>query len=141
MDAAHARTTLLAQHDVIRHDMTSCLAIASRLRAGEAAEAELELALDRLRGDVAEHNKTESQMIRPLLEDGAEWGGQLLDRMLEEHFGEHAAMWRVMSAPAAVVAEHLLELAEELDAHMAAEERTFLAPHVLRADVIERHRR
>jgi hypothetical protein len=33
------------------------------------------------------------------------------------------------------------DLVDELDAHMAAEERTFLSPRVLRADVIDRHRR
>jgi hypothetical protein len=141
MDAAHARTTLLAQHEAIRLDLNACAGIARRLRAGEASEAELELALDRLRGDVADHNQTESLLIRPLLDHGDDWGEQLIDRMLEEHFAEHAAMWRVMSEPAAIVAAHLEELAEDLDAHMAAEERTFLAPNVLRADVIERHRR
>ena len=48
---------------------------------------------------------------------------------------EHVAMWTVMNQPAIVIA--LDALAEELDSHMAVEERTFLA--VLRPEVISKH--
>jgi hypothetical protein len=56
--------------------------------------------------------------------------------MLEEHVAEHAAFWELLSGTQAEVAERIGELAEELDAHMAAEERTFLSPVTLRDDVI-----
>jgi hemerythrin len=60
--------------------------------------------------------------------------------MIVEHLGEHDAMWSLLTGTIDEVSPRIAELVEELDAHMAAEERTFLAPHVLRADVIERHR-
>jgi hypothetical protein len=46
-------------------------------------------------------------------------------------------MWSVMNQPAMRIAHQLDDLADELDAHMAAEERTFLA--VLRPDVLDHH--
>jgi len=115
------------------------LEIAKRLRTDDADEAELELALERMRADVYQHNLSETELIRPLLVQGQRWGELLIGRMLEEHLAEHVAMWAVMEQPARVVAFELEELAEDLDAHMAAEERTFLARDVLREDVISRH--
>jgi hypothetical protein len=46
-------------------------------------------------------------------------------------------MWNVMNRPAMQIAHVVDDLAEELDAHMTAEERTFLA--VLRVDVLGHH--
>jgi hypothetical protein len=60
--------------------------------------------------------------------------------MLEEHVAEHAAFWDLLAGPASEVAARMDELLEELDAHMAAEERTFLSPLVLDAAVIARRR-
>jgi len=139
MDAHHARTLLITQHDAIRTSLGTCLEIAKRLRTDDADEAELELALERMRADVYQHNLSETELIRPLLVQGQRWGELLIGRMLEEHLAEHVAMWAVMEQPARVVAFELEELAEDLDAHMAAEERTFLARDVLREDVISRH--
>src|SRR3569623_2185505 len=48
-------------------------------------------------------------------------------------------MWTVLNQAAIVVALELDSLAEDLDAHMAAEERTFIA--VLRPEVISNHRK
>lgn len=62
----------------------------------------------------------------------------MAERMLEEHAAEHAAFWQRIEAPRQVVAANMDELSEELDAHMAAEERTFLSPLILRADEVER---
>ncbi|MEO8551964.1 MAG: hypothetical protein ABI678_18435 [Kofleriaceae bacterium] len=138
MDAPHARKLLLAQHAAIRTQLDHCRGIAQRVRHGETAEAELEAALERLRDAFSTHNLSESSLIRPLLIGAASWGDQLLERMIDEHLAEHIAMWEAMGRPALVLATQLDELAEELDAHMSAEERTFLA--VLDPGVIERHR-
>lgn len=141
MDANHARTLLMTQHQAIRTSLATCLEIAKRLRTDDADEAELELALERMRSDVYQHNLSESALIRPLLSQSKDWGDLLVGRMIEEHLAEHVAMWTVLEQPARVVAFELEELAEDLDAHMAAEERTFLASHVLRDDVISQHRK
>jgi len=139
MDANHARSLLITQHQAIRTRLATCLEIAKRLRTDDADETELELELERMRAAVYEHNLSETELIRPLLAHAQRWGDQLIGRMIEEHLGEHVAMWTVLEQPARTVAFELEELADDLDAHMAAEERTFLAPNVLREDVISQH--
>lgn len=134
MDASTARKRLLAQHDALRERLAECVAVANRFRTGEGNEIELEEALERMRTDLYQHNLSETQLLRPLLSQTRRWGERLLEGMIEEHVAEHVAMWNVMNQPAAVIAHELDDLADELDAHMVAEERTFLA--VLRADVL-----
>ena len=137
MNANDARKLLIGQHDAIRTSLAECLGIAQRVRANEPSETELELALERMRNQIYEHNLSETELIRPLLARTHQWGDRLIDRMIEEHLAEHVAMWSVLNQPAVVVAFELAGLAEELDAHMAAEERTFIA--VLRPDVLSHH--
>jgi iron-sulfur cluster repair protein YtfE (RIC family) len=139
MDANTARNLLVSQHQAIRESLADCLGIAKRVRANEASELELEFALEVMRAKVYEHNLTESELIRPLLASTQQWGDRLIDRMIDEHLAEHVAMWTVLNQPAIVVAVELDGLAEDLDAHMAAEERTFIA--VLRPDVLSNHRK
>jgi hypothetical protein len=139
MDANTARNLLVSQHQAIRASLAECLGIAKRLRSNDATALELEFALEVMRAKVYEHNLTESELIRPLLASTQKWGELLIDRMIEEHLAEHVAMWTVLNQPAVVVALELEDLAEDLDAHMAAEERTFIA--VLRPDVLSNHRK
>ena len=141
MDADSARTRLLAQHAEIRAHLNGCGALARRMLAGELVHMELDVALTRLRRVFMEHNTTETDLVAPLLQSSHTWGGQLLDRMLEEHLGEHVAFWEMLAGSVVEVARRMDDLIDELDAHMAAEERTFLSPLVLHEDVIERHRR
>ena len=136
MNAIDARTSLLAQHERIRHLVETCTRLADQQRAGEPVTNELDEALARLRDEFADHNQAETAIIAKLLDGPAVWGSLLIDRMLEEHVAEHAAFWALLSGTQAEVAERIHELAEELDAHMAAEERTFLSPQTLRDDVI-----
>lgn len=136
MNATNARIRLLAQHDRLREQLQICTDLARLLRSGEDVTAELDLALDRLRADFAEHNEAETVTIRQLLRRATTWGALLIERMLEEHVGEHAAFWSLLSGTRGEVVERIDDLAEELDAHMAAEERTFLSPATLRDDVI-----
>jgi iron-sulfur cluster repair protein YtfE (RIC family) len=142
MDRNAVRNTLLAQHERIREDVAACRRLSERFRAGEPVAAELDLALAQLRSDFDEHNRTETSLLLPLLLHASQGRGtrgtQLAERMLEEHAAEHATFWRRIEAPRHDIAVNMDELFEELDAHMAAEERTFLSPLILRADQIGR---
>ncbi len=141
MTANEARTTLLAQHEQLRLLLDTCTRLARQQRAGEPVTAELDEALAELRDKFADHNQMETAVIADLLQGPAPWSSLLIDRMLEEHVAEHAAFWELLSGTQAEVAERIGELADELDAHMAAEERTFLSPMTLRDDVIHRRTR
>jgi iron-sulfur cluster repair protein YtfE (RIC family) len=142
MDRNTVRNTLLAQHERIREDVAACRRLSERFRAGEPVAAELDLALAQLRSDFDEHNRTETSLLLPLLLHASQGHGtrgtQLAERMLEEHAAEHTAFWQRIEAPRHEIAANMDELIEELDAHMAAEERTFLSPLILRADEIGR---
>jgi hypothetical protein len=141
MKATEARTTLLAQHEQLRLLLETCIRLAQQQRAGESVTAELDQALAALRDEFADHNQMETAVIGELLHGPAPWGAQMVDRMLEEHLAEHAAFWELLSGTRDEVAERIGDLAEQLDAHMAAEERTFLSPMTLREDVIRRRTR
>jgi len=141
MNATEARTTLLAQHEELRFLLDTCVRLAQDQYPGEPVTAELDQALAELRDQFAAHNQIESAAIVDLLQGPAAWGSLLIDRMLEEHVAEHATFWELLSGTQAEVAERVGELAETLDAHMAAEERTFLSPLTLREDVIRRRTR
>lgn len=136
MDADIARKTLMAQHGQIRDDLNRCCVLAQRLRSGEPVVFELDLALTMLRNDVTQHNATEGEVIGPLLRGLPGWGDLLIDRMLEEHLAEHAVFWEMLSGTVDEVAARIVDLTDDLEAHMAAEERTFLSPLVLCDDVI-----
>lgn len=116
--------------------LATCIALALQHRPGEHASNTLELALDALRTEFGVHNQTETALIRDLMSGPGPWGTLLVDRMLEEHVAEHAAFWEALSGNIDDVTSRIMALADELDAHMAAEERTFLAPMTLRDDVI-----
>jgi iron-sulfur cluster repair protein YtfE (RIC family) len=136
MNALEARITLLAQHERIRGLLALCSRLAGQHDAGEPVASELDEALAQLRDEVAAHNHAETEIIAELLQGPGPWSARLVDRMLEEHLAEHAAFWELLCGTQAEVADRIVELAEDLDAHMAAEERTFLAPTTLRDDVI-----
>jgi iron-sulfur cluster repair protein YtfE (RIC family) len=142
MDRNAVRNKLLAQHERIRQDVAACRVLAERLRTGESVQAEFDLALGQLRADFDAHNRTETGLLLPLLlraSQGHDTRGTLLaERMLEEHAAEHAAFWERLDGPRLQIAANLNELIEELDAHMAAEERTFLSPLILRDDELGR---
>lgn len=137
MTAETKRQMLLAQHERLRGQIQTCTRLAKlyRLEQPEIG-AELDLALEALRSEFAAHNDTETAVIRELLHGPSTWSTLLIDRMFEEHVAEHAAFWELLSGTRAEVAARIDDLADELDAHMAAEERTFLAPVTLRDDVI-----
>ena len=136
MNATETRSKLLAQHEQLRSHLEVCTRLATLFRAGSPVDLALDIALTQLRKDFTEHNETESAAVAQLLHGPSAWGSLLVDRMLEEHHAEHAVFWELLSGPLGEVATRIDDLAEQLDAHMAAEERTFLAPITLRDDVI-----
>jgi iron-sulfur cluster repair protein YtfE (RIC family) len=142
MDRGTIRNILLAQHQRIRDDIAACRQLSTRFIAGESIAAELDAALAQLRSNFAEHNRTETDLLLPLLLQASHGRGtrgtRMAERMLEEHAAEHAAFWERIGGPRREVAENLPDLSEELEAHMAAEERTFLSQVILRADEIDR---
>lgn len=136
MTPEQIRSRLLAQHEQIRGHLDACVRLARELRAGVAVGSELDLILSLLRSEFQEHNTVESTAIGKLLHGPSAWSSLMVDRMLEEHLAEHAAFWELLCGTRAEVAGRIEELAEELEAHMVAEERTFLSSATLREDVI-----
>jgi len=137
MNANEARAMLLAQHTRIRVQLDVCIGLARMYRSDPTVESQLDSELWQLREDLDQHNQLETTIIGELLHGPAAWGALLIDRMLEEHIAEHAAFWDYLKGTRAEVADQISDLAEELDAHMAAEERTFLSPVTLRDEVIQ----
>lgn len=136
MTAELTRQLLLAQHERLREHIRTCSRLAERYRVGDGAGRELDAALDALREEFALHNEAETTAIRDLLHGPAAWGSLLIDRMFEEHLAEHEVFWELLSRSRDEIVARIDEVADELDAHMAAEEMTFLAPATLRDDVI-----
>ena len=139
MEADRARYQLLEQHTRIRDHLERCVRLSHRLVDGEGVHGKLEDELVKLRTEFTQHNAAEAEVVRAFLARSAKWGALLVDRMMEEHAAEHAAVWEWLSGPVESVAERIDDLAEELEAHMAAEERTFLSPSVLHEPAIARH--
>lgn len=137
MSAENTRRLLLAQHEHLREHVQNCTRLATLYLVDGTVAPELDHALEVLREEFAVHNEAETAVIRRLLHGPSTWSVSLIDRMLEEHVAEHAAFWELLSGTRTEVAARIEDLADELDAHMAAEERTFLAPITLRDDVIQ----
>ena len=138
MSTEHARLQLLRQHARIRTLVERCVRLSKLAGFDELAGVELDATLTALRDDLSAHNQAETAIIGELLRGPTSWNKQLLDRMFEEHVAEHAAFWELLSGSRAEITARIDELADELDAHMAAEERTFLAPATLRGGVTAR---
>jgi ribosomal 50S subunit-associated protein YjgA (DUF615 family) len=136
MKPSEARTQLLRQHDWLREIMAAVVALGERLLQGEAITDDLLHALTELREALAEHNRDEQAMLENELRDADAWGPVRVARMLEEHRAEHEAMRELLAGTESEVAHRLADFSEQFEAHMAAEERTFLSSAVLRDDII-----
>lgn len=132
MQPHEARAQLLREHDALRFLVSDALAVAAALRRGEAVADDLRRALDALLEAFVAHNQSEEAVLEPILREHPAVGAARVARMFEEHVAEHAAFRATIAGDVLEVATRLDELAEDLDAHMAAEERTFLSPGVLR---------
>jgi iron-sulfur cluster repair protein YtfE (RIC family) len=137
MMPSETRNLLLQQHARLRELFGIAEAAADRLLAHTTGAAELHDALVELRRALAAHTAAEEAVLEPLLRTADAWGPLRVDRMLEEHEAEHAALNAALEGEDHIVARRIAELAETLDAHMLAEERTILNPTVLRDDLVE----
>lgn len=134
--ASEAREALLAQHDRLRRVFDDARRLAARvLDTGSPAE-ELRDRLHLIRGLLGEHNEHEAQLLRPILAQDFAWGQARIDRMVEEHLAEHAEILAALTGPDREVAARVDDVVELLEAHMEAEERTFLSRGVLRDDIV-----
>ncbi len=110
--------------------------LAARFRHGEPVGLELEMSIVELRHAFADHNLCEEMLIEPLLRRTSDtWGAARVARMFEEHVAEHLEFRVALTLSAHEIAPRMDQLVEDIDAHMAAEERTFLSPGVLRDSV------
>ena len=138
IDVQELGALMLEQHAGLRLRVGRCAELSARLLLGEPVGAELAGELGRLREQFRDHVEAEERLLEPVLASSDAWGPLRVDRMLEEHEAEHAAFRERLEGDTRTVAAHFAEFAEELDAHIAAEERTFLAPKVL-ADAAAAH--
>ena len=141
MTPGEARLRCLAQHEWLRANLMQTGSLARRYLAGEPVAHELDVNLRRLREAYVAHNAFELSVLEPLIRDADAWGPARVARMLEEHGAEHQALEELLSGSTTEVALRFDDFAELVDAHMAAEERTFLSAQVLRDDPIRDGRR
>jgi len=127
---------LLAQHENLRELLRDSLQLAEAMGEGTVAPERLASRLDELRGAFAEHNSLEASLLEPLISSGDAWAPARLARMIEEHGAEHLAFTAFFAQSLAGMAHGLVDFAEDVEAHMAAEERTFLSPSVLRDSLV-----
>lgn len=133
VEPTEVRTRLLEQHEGLRRMLREAIGVALRLLAGEAVSRDLERRLRELRSAYAAHNHYEETVLEPLLIRDAGVGPARIARMLEEHVAEHRELEAFLTRPAAEIAPDLVDFVEQLEAHMQAEERTFLSPRALSA--------
>ena len=130
-DVGEIGALLLEQHAGLRARTARCLELSQQLLAGEPVAFVLADEVARLRRQFKEHNEAEERLLERALASSDAWGPRRVDRMFEEHHAEHRAFWEQLEGTTATIAARFAEFAEELEAHMAAEERTFLSPRVL----------
>lgn len=130
---SRALAELAAQHDVLRGMMDRCEELADELDAGRMGPMQLTREVARLRLAFDAHNRFEEQLLRPVLLGTDAFGEVRVERMFEEHVGEHRAMRTQLGSNETV---DLRAVIADLRAHLAAEERYFLSARVLRDDLV-----
>ncbi|HWU91568.1 MAG TPA: hemerythrin domain-containing protein [Kofleriaceae bacterium] len=130
---ARALVELAAQHDTLRGLMDRCEEIADAVDAGDAGPMQLTREVARLRIAFDVHNRFEEELLRPVLLAGDAFGEVRIDRMVEDHVGEHHAMRTRLGSSATA---ELRAVIESLRAHLDSEERYFLTAKVLRDDIV-----
>jgi hypothetical protein len=136
MEPSKARKQLLAEHEELRSLLKRAEAIAGDILRGTGTPTSLHDVLQLCRNRFAAHNASEEELLGPILMHDFAWGQARIDRMFEEHRAEHAEMHAALTGPDLRVAPRIPELREMIEAHMAAEERTFLSRGVLRDDLV-----
>jgi iron-sulfur cluster repair protein YtfE (RIC family) len=130
---SRARAELMSQHDALRAMMDRCEELADELDTGRGSPIALTREVGRLRLAFEDHNRFEEQLLRPVLLGADAFAEVRIDRMIEDHVGEHRAM---RSQLASTETTALRDTIETLRAHLEAEERYLLSSRVLRDDTI-----
>lgn len=130
---SRALAELKAQHDALRVMMDRCEDLADELDDGRGSPEALTHEVARLRIAFEAHNKFEEQLLRPVLLGADAFAEVRIDRMIEDHVGEHRAMRTQLNT---TETSALRDAVEMLRAHLDAEERYLLSARVLRDDLI-----
>ncbi len=126
-------TELMKQHDALRAIMDHCEQLADELDAGRGDPSQLTREVAKLRLAFDAHNKFEEQLLRPVLREMDAFGDVRIDRMIEDHVGEHRAVREQLGdGPTAMLRSAI----DTLRVHLQAEERYFLSSKVLRDDLV-----
>ncbi len=128
-----ALAELKAQHDALRGMMDRCEELAGELDAGRMGPLQLTREVARLRLAFDAHNTFEEQLLRPVLIEGDAFAAVRIDRMIEDHVGEHRTMRARLTS---TETSELRDVVETLRAHLDAEERYLLTAKVLRDDLV-----
>ena len=128
-----ALAELKAQHDALRGMMERCEELADELDAGRSGPTQLMREVSRLRLAFEAHNTFEEQLLRPVLQEADAFAAARIDRMIEDHVGEHRTMSRRLATSETAA---LRDVIETLRAHLDAEERYLLSAKVLRDDIV-----
>jgi hypothetical protein len=131
------RRELMRQHDQLRHLLAAC-------QASSASASDLDSLVERVHALATAfeaHNTYEEAELRSLLLEADAFGEVRVQQMLADHVAEHATLRTTLSAAAAATtlaeaARHVGAAATMLRDHLAAEEKQFLNPRVLRDDVV-----
>jgi len=137
MEPSEARALLLTQHQQLRALLNGAHALAERLLGGEDVGGAFAARLDEVRHAFAAHNVSEEALLEPILRFDYAWGPPCIAGMVEGQSAEHASMRELLARAPVDLAARMGELCEDIDAHIAAEERTFLSPAVLRDDQVD----
>jgi iron-sulfur cluster repair protein YtfE (RIC family) len=127
---------MLDQHNRLRAYLDEVGGLARALARGERVTGQLSTALSALARHFDDHNDFEESTLLPLLAATDAFGDVRIARMHGEHLEEHRAFAAFLASPLEDVAAGWDDFAEEITAHMEAEERTFLHPQVLRDDLV-----
>jgi hypothetical protein len=126
-----AREKFVAQHEALRRLLGVAEDAASKmLEYGPVLDA-FQHAVVNLATALLEHNAAEAELLEPMLRAGDDWAELRIERMIEEHVAEHAALRATLTGDDMDVARTMSRFSEDLRAHMDAEERTFLHPKAL----------
>lgn len=124
---------LLAQHQALREMMDRCEELADELDGGKGNPLTLVREVAKLRLAFDAHNKFEEQLLRPVLRELDAFGDVRIERMFDDHVGEHRAMRAQLGSDAT---NALRATIDELRVHLQGEERYFLSSKVLRDDLV-----
>jgi hypothetical protein len=124
---------LSAQHEAIRRLMDRCETLANELDAGELDLVHLTREVVRLRLALDAHNRFEEQLLRPVLRDEDAFADARMERMVEDHVGEHRAMRALLEETETRILRETLALLRD---HLENEERYLLNARVLRDDLV-----